>query len=109
MAAVGRSMALLRRTWGEALVGNMGLNFILFLLAIPCLMLLILGGVLLFQGMQVAGIVLLAAAGISFLIHMAISSALNTIFLSALYLYASEERVPEGFDRNVMTTAFGRA
>ena len=45
-------------------------------------------------------------AGILFLVHMAISSALNTIFLAALYQYAAEDRVPKGFDRHVMETAF---
>jgi hypothetical protein len=109
VAAVSRSIALLKRTWGEALVGNIGLNFILFLLAIPCFVLLIVGVVLLAQGMTVPGIALLVAGGIAFLIQMAISSALHTIFLAALYQYASDNRVPEGFDRNVMASAFSHA
>ncbi|HEY1190401.1 MAG TPA: DUF6159 family protein, partial [Gemmata sp.] len=109
MAAVGRSMALLRKTWGEALAGNMGLNFILFLLFIPVLLLLVAGAVLLTQGMAVPGIALLVAAGITFLLHMAISSALNTIFLAALYQFAAEGAVPEGFDRHAMESAFARS
>ncbi len=109
VSAVGRSIGLLRKTWGEALVGNMGLNFILFLLAIPCVLLLIVGGVLVAQGMQVAGIALLVGAGIGFLMYMAVSSALHTIFLAALYQYAADGRVPAGFDRNVMASAFGRS
>jgi hypothetical protein len=109
MQAVGRSLSLLRKTWGEALVGNMGLNFILFLLAIPCVILLIVGGVVLANGMVPLGIALLVAGGIALLMQMAVSSALHTIFLAALYQYAADNRVPEGFDRNVMSTAFGRA
>jgi hypothetical protein len=106
MTAVSRSVSILKKTWGEALVGNMGLNFILFLLAIPCLLLLIVGVVVLVQGMVPLGIALLVAGGIAFLIQMAVSAALHTIFLAALYQYAAEGRVPEGFDRDVMEGAF---
>jgi hypothetical protein len=109
VAAVSRSISLLRKTWGEALIGNMGLNFILFLLAIPCVLLLIVGFVVLAQGMQPLGIALVVAGGIALLIQMAVSAALHTIFLAALYQYASDNRVPEGFDRDVMAGAFSHA
>jgi hypothetical protein len=107
--AVGRSISLLKKTWGEALVGNMGLNFIMFLLAIPIVLLLVAGGYLLATGSTVPGIALLAAAGVAFLLHMAISSALQTILLAALYQYAHDDRIPEGFDREVLVGAFGRS
>ncbi|QJW99330.1 DUF6159 family protein [Frigoriglobus tundricola] len=109
MAAIGRSAALLKKTWGEALVGNMGLSFILFLLLIPVVLLFVAGGWLLASGSTVPGAVLLVAGGISMLLHMAVGAALHTIFLAALYQFAADERVPEGFDRRVMETAFGRA
>ncbi len=108
LAAVGQSVSLLRKTWGEALVGNMGLNFILSLLFIPVILLFHAGVVLLTKDMAAPGIALLVVAGIMFLIHMAVSSALHTIFLAALYQYAAEDRVPEGFDRAVMESAFAR-
>jgi hypothetical protein len=109
MAAVGRSVSLLKKTWGEALVGNMGLNFIMFLLAIPIVLLFVVGVVVLAQGMTAPGIAILVVAGICFLIHMAISSALHTILLAALYQYAHDDRVPEGFDRDVIVGAFGHS
>jgi hypothetical protein len=109
MAAVGRSVSLLKKTWGEALVGNMGLNFILFLLFIPIILVFVVGVLLLAKGMVPVGIAVMVVAGILFLLHMAISSALHTIFLAALYQYAADDRVPEGFDRHVMATAFGHA
>jgi hypothetical protein len=109
MEAVGRSVSLLRRTWGEALVGNMGLNFILFLLFIPIIIVFVAGVLVLANGMVPVGIALMVVAGILFQLHMAISSALGTIFLAALYQYASDGRVPEGFDRDAMAGAFGHA
>jgi hypothetical protein len=108
MQAVGRSLSLLRKTWGEALVGNMGLNFILFLLFIPVALVFVAGILLLVQGMAPAGIAVLVVAGVLFLLHMAISSALGTIFLAALYQYAADGQVPEGFDGRAMESAFGR-
>lgn len=109
VAAVGRSLSLLKKTWGEALVGHMGLNFVMFLLAIPIILLLVAGGAMIAYGMAVPGVALLVVAGIAFLMHMAVGAALHTIFLAALYQYAAEDRVPEGFDRNVMASAFGRS
>ena len=109
MQAVGRSLSLLRKTWGEALVGNMGLNFILFLLFIPIALVFLVGIVALVQGMVPVGIALLVVAGILFLLHMAVSSALSTIFLAALYQYAADDRIPEGFDRSAIEGAFARS
>ncbi len=106
VAAVGRSVSLLRKTWGEALVGNMGLNFILFLLFLPVILLFVAGIFLLIQGSTVPGAAMLVAAGIAFLLHMAVSSALHTIFLAALYQYAADNRIPEGFDRHAIESAF---
>lgn len=106
--AVGRSLSLLRKTWGEALVGNMGLNFILFLLFIPVILVFVGGIFALMSQMVPVGIALMVIAGILFLLHMAVSSALHTIFLAALYQYAADGNVPEGFDGRVLESAFAR-
>lgn len=104
--AVTRSVSLLRKTWGEALVGRLGLGLVLFLLALPIMLVAMAGVYCLSAGMVPVGVALLIAAGIALLIYLAVSSAMNTILLAALYEYASEHRVPEGFDSGVMTGAF---
>jgi len=104
--AVKGSIALLRRTWGEALVGRAGLGFILFLLAIPIFLVAIVGVYCLATGLIPVGAVLLAAALVGFLMYLAVSAALHTIMLAALYEYAADGQVPEGFDRRVMRGAF---
>lgn len=109
MQAVGRSVSLLKKTWGEALVGNMGLNFILFLLFLPVILVFVVGIVALAKGMVPVGIALMIVAAVLFLLHMAISSALSTIFLAALYQYAADERIPEGFDRRAIEGAFAHS
>lgn len=104
--AVGRSVSLLKKTWGEALVGRLGLGFFLFLLFIPVILLFVAGIALVASKMAPVGIALIVVAVIALLLHSAISSALNTILLAALYQYASEERVPDAFDRHTFEGAF---
>lgn len=107
--AIRRSITLLKKTWGEALVGRIGLGFVMFLLAIPILLLLVAGVYLLATGMTAPGAALLIMAIVAFLLHMAIGAALQTILLAALYQYAADNQVPEGFDRQAIEGAFGHA
>jgi hypothetical protein len=104
--AVSRSVALLKRTWGEALVGRMGIGFVLFLLALPILLVFLAGGYLLAAGMVPVGVAMLVAGGVLLLIYLAVSSALHTILLAALYQYAADNRVPQGFEREMFAGAF---
>ena len=106
--AVGRSVSLLKKTWGEALIGRLGLGLFLFLLAIPVILLFVGGVAMLATGKMAIGITLLVAGGIALLLHSAVSSALHTILLAALYQYASEDRVPTGFERRTFEGAFMR-
>lgn len=105
-AAVGRSLSLLRKTWGEALVGKLGLGFFLFLLFLPVIALFLAGGFVLSKGMTGVGVALLVAGVLAALMHAAISSALNTILLAAVYQYAADEQVAPGFDRDQFANAF---
>jgi hypothetical protein len=104
--AVGRSVSLLKKTWGEALVGRMGIGFVMFLLFIPVFLMFLGAGFLMVKGMMTAGVALLIVAVVAALLHAAVSSALNTILLAALYQYAADERVPDEFDRGQFTRAF---
>jgi hypothetical protein len=103
--AIKRSVSLLKRTWGEALVGHWGLGFFTFLMMLPGVLILLLGGALMSQTVVLGGVVL--GLGILYLLGAgAASSALNTIFLASLYQYASFKTVPAGFDRDVLEGAF---
>src|SRR5262249_8241532 len=74
--AVKRSVAILKRTWGEALVGHFGIGFFIFLLAIPIILLLVVGIAVCFGGpvLLPLGIALVLLALIGFLGLMAVSS-----------------------------------
>lgn len=105
--AISRSLAILRKAWGEALIGRLGLGLIKLVLAIPGILLLIGGAALLVLVQPVAfGIAVIVLALVYFLAFAAVSAALDTIFLTALYQYAAFDRVPAGFSRESIEGAF---
>jgi hypothetical protein len=105
--AISRSLAILKKTWGEALVGNFGLGLFKFLLILPGFLILA-GGIFLLASVKpiALGFVVLALGLLWLLGAGAAGGALDTIFLSALYQYAAHDRVPEGFDRRSIEGAF---
>lgn len=103
LTAVKRSLSILRRTWGEALVSNFGIGLFVFLMVLACLIPAVVG----FLG----GSALTVAVGIGVTVVLLIlvslvSSALNGIVLGALYLYAADDRVPPQFDAGLFRDAF---
>jgi hypothetical protein len=106
--AMGRSLALLRRTWGEALIGNVGIGLFVFLLALPWIGLALIGTMVCAAGSVALGVLILALAVAYFLVWLAIGPALQGIFIGALYQFASNGEVPDGFEPNEMKHAFRR-
>ncbi len=103
--AISRSLAILKKTWGEALVGHWGLGFILFLLMLPGFAVGLIG-VIACSAIPPVGVALLVLAGVYFLLWMAVSSALHGIYLGALYQFAAHGIVPGGFERENLTGVF---
>jgi hypothetical protein len=104
-AAIGRSIALLKKAWGEGLAGRLGLGLVILLLFLPGFLLMV-ATALAFTANTALGFVLLVATIVAFLLVAIISSALQTIFLTALYQFAAFERVPVGFDADTLHHAF---
>lgn len=105
--AISRSLALLRKTWGEALAGNVGLGLFNFLLVLPGLLLLVGAGLALAGNQPVPLVITLAVLGVvALLIASLVSAALGTIYLSAMYQYAADNQIPAGFDRDTLAGAF---
>jgi hypothetical protein len=105
--AVSRSIAILKKTWGEALVGNMGLGLFKFLLLVPGFLIVVGGAFVLASFNSVAGGLAIVALGIVWILGAsAVGAALDTIFLTALYQYAAFDQVPQGFDRTTFEGAF---
>lgn len=105
--ALKRSTSLIRRTWGEALAGNLGIGLLTFLAIIPGIVAFMAGGALATTQPVVGGLVI--AVGVIWLIGVSlVSSAVNSILLTALYLYASEGKAPQQFDASLLRNAFAK-
>jgi hypothetical protein len=105
--AVKRSAQLLKRTWGEQLVGGAGVNavfglimFGVFLVGIPLIILAALSESLVLMGAAVLLVVLAALAlGV-------ISSTLTGIYSAAVYRFAAEGEVGGAFSAEMVQSAF---
>ena len=106
--SVSRSISILKRTWGESLTANFSIGFIMFLLSLVGLLPIIAGVVALASEAMVIGFVLIAVGIVLLLAVSLISSALNSIILAALYIFAAEGETPIGFDGSVVRTAFAQ-
>lgn len=103
--SVKQSWNLMKKSWGESIVGAGGIGLFIFLLAIPGAIPIVLGVVLGNGGAIVGGI---AIAILWWLALACVSSALGGIYRAALYVYATEQRVAPGFSQEYVEGAFKR-
>ena len=105
--AIKESAGLLKKTWGENVIGQVGLGLafgLIFMGVIACSVLLI-GFAVATQSVAVivlAGIVVILAVGITGLAQ----SALAGIYAAALYRYASTGKPTPGFEPEALKLAF---
>ncbi|MDE2055081.1 MAG: hypothetical protein KGI62_10415, partial [Xanthomonadaceae bacterium] len=98
-----RSVEMLRRTWGEQIIGNVGFGLIFALFGIvPAI-------ILFFIAIQAGKMALLVIGAILVVYLVAlglIQSTLQTIYQVAIYLYAANGEAPSGFDSQLVADAF---
>jgi len=97
-AAVKRSGSLLRQTWGEAAGGYLTLGGIFVLLALPGLLLIVLGAVI---GGLLGVLIALGIAIVYWLILGLLGSAAQAILVTALYRYATTGKLGFGFPEDL--------
>jgi len=104
-AALHRSAELFKETWGEKVAGGFSLGLIFFLMMIPGFLIWI--GAINYAGPKglLAGGIFMAAY---FLLLSIVSSAVQGIFNTALYRYASDQTAPPGFSQNLFRDAWSR-
>jgi hypothetical protein len=106
-AAAKRSATLLRKTWGEALVGQVSLSAVQLLFLLPVLAAVAVAGVISISTASYWPIAVTGAIAVLFLILLSIVfSTLQQIFLAAVYQYAAQGTVPTGFSQNLVESAF---
>jgi hypothetical protein len=106
--AVKESAGLLRKTWGENLIGSVGLSLV-FMVAYFALLLLC--GLGVFLGMQAGSAILLAVVilgGIvALLVMAALQATMQGVYSAALYRYATNSGAQTpGFGPELMQQAF---
>jgi len=100
VSALKRSASMLKKTWGEQLIGNFSFGLIFLLLALP-------GILFLFLGIAANSVALIVGAVVYFTVISLAQSALQGIFQAALYLYMRDGKAPEGFDTSALQASIG--
>jgi hypothetical protein len=101
--AFKRSVSLVRRTWGEAVVAHFSIGFFVFLAfllaLVPAVIGFAVGGSAIWLGIAVT-LALLILVGL-------VSAAVNVIITAVLYQYATEKQLPAQVDARMLEGAFG--
>jgi hypothetical protein len=97
--ALKESGRLVKRTWGEQVVGNIGFGVFFSLILLPMfvifpMLVLVDNVVWYFIGISITVVYVTLVS----LVH----STLLSIFQAALYLYAREDFVPDGYERSFL-------
>jgi len=100
--AVKDSALLLKKTWGEQIIGNFSFGLVFFVLTMPAIALIIIG---VFIGSPAATVTFIGLGAVYIVVLALIQSALQAIFQAAVYLYARDGQVPEGFESGLLRDA----
>ncbi len=107
VAMLKKSAGILKRTWGEALIGYVGLGMVSGLMMIASIFFLV-GAVIV--SVMLKNFWLLAVAGALWLVAMFVLSYLTSlagqIYKGALYLYASSGVVSEPYNQEMLDSAW---
>ena len=107
MDAVKRSAELLKRTWGENLIGNVGLGAVFGLVMF---LVVLLAGALMVGAAATQSVAAMVLVGVvivvAFILLGLVQSTLQGIYSAALYRYAEAGEVGGGFDQALLESAF---
>lgn len=98
-----RSASLLRRTWGENIAARVGFGLLGFVLIIPAA---VVAGLFIASGWTALMVVGLVAGAAWVAVVVVVLTALNAIFQTALYLYATTGTAPSGFEQAPLAQTF---
>jgi len=103
--ALKESGRLVKKTWGEQVAGNIGFGFFFFLILLPVFF--IMPMFVVFES-QLAIIIGITVMVIYITLISLVQSTLTAIFQAALYLYAKEDFVPEGYSRSLLRDSLAK-
>jgi len=105
--AVKHSVELLKRSWGENLIGQGGIGVVFGLLMLVAVLVgaLLVGGAIAMHSI-VAAVAAVVIVVLGFILLGLIQSALQGIYAAALYRYAEAGEASAGFDQALLQQAF---
>jgi len=107
LEAISESVQLMKKSWGENLIGNAGISFVTGIFTVAIVLTGFILTVLAFAGGHVAlGFLLAVLSVLCFTVSLLVSSMLHTIYTSALYRFARGEDGGRYFERDLLGSAF---
>jgi hypothetical protein len=103
--AIKRSTALLKKTWGEQIIGDLSIGGIFGLMTLGVILVAMLLGFL-FMNTPALLILVIIVAIVAVMAISIVGSALNAIFRVALYRYAHDGKTSEFFQTEMIQSAF---
>ena len=106
ITAIKRSAGLLKKTWGEQIIGSAGIGLVFGLISLAVAVIGIgLGVLIMSAGIVVLGIAVIAAAVIAIIVISLLGATLRGIYSAALYEYAVGGETG-AFDHETLAGAF---
>jgi hypothetical protein len=105
--AISRSLDLLRRNWGENVIGNGGISIAILLIGLP---LCVVAGLFMMFAMSSKALGMIIPAAIVLLVTLVglslVSTTLHSIYTAALYRYATGSKENGGIAPELLAGAF---
>jgi hypothetical protein len=105
--AISRSVQLLKRNWGENLIGNGGISLGVAVIAVPVFLIALF---ILFSAISAGTTVSIAMGVLVFALTMIaislVSTTLHTIYTAALYRFATGAKANAGIDGDLLAAAY---
>lgn len=105
--ALKRSTSLLRRTWGEQIIGSTGIGFVTGIATVIVVAIGVgLAMLAAATGIMALVVIVIALAAVAIAVIAVVSSALDTIYRSAVYRYATDEPIANYAGTDALPAAF---
>ena len=103
--AIKKSVETLKRTWGEHIVGRIGMGIIQFLVIVLAIILNVVLGIFVFvplMGMLNGILLTIGLLVISVLIIVLFFNVAGKVYNTALFVYADTGKIPEGYSKKLL-------